>query len=82
MRRREFIAFVGSTAVTWPLAANAQQGERMRRIAMLMGYVEGDLEGQARVTASWRLSGSLDGHKAKTSGSISDGRARPRQGSD
>jgi putative ABC transport system substrate-binding protein len=51
MRRREFLAFAGSTAVTWPLAANAQRGDRMRRIGMLMGYAEGDLEGQARVTA-------------------------------
>jgi hypothetical protein len=34
MRRREFIAAFGSTAV-WPLAAHAQQGERVRRVAIL-----------------------------------------------
>ncbi len=35
MSRRDFIAFVGSTAVMWPLAARAQQPERMRRVAIL-----------------------------------------------
>jgi putative tryptophan/tyrosine transport system substrate-binding protein len=35
----------------WPLAARAQQGERMRRIDVLMAYAESDPEGQALVAA-------------------------------
>jgi putative ABC transport system substrate-binding protein len=47
MRRREFINLIGSATV-WPLAANAQQRERIRRIGVLMNLAADDLEGQAR----------------------------------
>jgi putative ABC transport system substrate-binding protein len=46
MRRREFLSGLGGTAV-WPVLARAQQAERGRRIGVLMGYAEGDREGQA-----------------------------------
>jgi putative ABC transport system substrate-binding protein len=46
MRRREFISLLGDSVV-WPLAARAQQPQRMRRIGVLMGYPENDLEGPA-----------------------------------
>jgi hypothetical protein len=50
MTRRAFITLVGGTAA-WPLAARAQQGERMRRIGILMPYANGDAEFEARVRA-------------------------------
>ena len=64
MRRREFVGLCGAVAATWPIALRAQQGERVRRIGVLMASTLDDPESQARIAAfqqSLQQLGWIDG---------------------
>ena len=64
MRRREFVGLCGAVVATWPIALRAQQGERVRRIGVLMASTLDDPESQARIAAfqqSLQQLGWIDG---------------------
>jgi putative ABC transport system substrate-binding protein len=68
MRRRDFIKGIAGSAAAWPFAVRAQQGERMRRIAAMMGFPEynrqGRQEGDALRLGLQEL-GWTDGHNIR-----------------
>jgi putative ABC transport system substrate-binding protein len=68
MHRRSFLTLLGASAAAWPLAARAQQGERMRRVGVLMSLPESDADGQENAKAfRTRLSqlGWIDGDNVR-----------------
>jgi len=75
MKRREFITLLGGAAAAWPHAARAQQGERVRRIGVLIG-VTGDAETKAWVATfrkrldelGWKVGSNLQIEERWTAG--------------
>jgi len=59
MRRRDFIVMAGSAATIWPVAGHAQQGERLRRVAVLEPVEKDTPSAQARYAAFLRTFGQL-----------------------
>jgi putative tryptophan/tyrosine transport system substrate-binding protein len=69
IERRKFLAtLLGGAAAAWPLAASAQQRDRVRRVGVLMNLAAGDPEGEARSAAflqALQQLGWTDGHDVR-----------------
>ena len=68
MNRRALIRLIGASAA-WPLAARAQQRERMRRIGVLLSLAESDPEGKAQLSGFMQglaELGWIDGRNLRT----------------
>ncbi len=81
MKRRKFITLLGGAAA-WPLAARAQQPERMRRIGVLMSTRADDPEGQTRIAAflgGLQQLGWTDGHNVEINTRWATGDAEGRK---
>jgi putative ABC transport system substrate-binding protein len=75
MKRREFIALIGA-ATTWPLAARAQQGERMRLVAVLMSVDNPEARTEhAAFVQSLKQLGWVDGRNVQIETRWADGTA-------
>jgi putative ABC transport system substrate-binding protein len=65
MRRREFIALLGGAAAAWPVAARAQQGERARRIGVILGATSKDRPEVAAFVQALQQLGWTDGRNVR-----------------
>ena len=82
MKRRKFIALLGGAATMWPLAAHAQQGERMRRIGLLSGIAADDPISQADYAAfvqGLQQLGWIEGRNVRIDGRWAGGNAAVRR---
>jgi putative tryptophan/tyrosine transport system substrate-binding protein len=82
MRRRDFITIVGGAAIAWPLAARAQQGERMRRVGWLSSIAADDPQARALYAAfveGLQQLGWTDGRNVQIDGRWAAGDAAVRR---
>jgi len=65
MRRRQFITLIGGAAAAWPLAARAQQGERVRRVGAIMGSTGTGRSDVAAFQQALQQLGWIDGRSVR-----------------